>query len=33
MADVHDVAVFDDVVFALEMELRGFLEVHFRRVP
>ncbi len=29
MADVDDVAIFDDVVFAFDVELAGFLELHF----
>src|SRR2546421_26254 len=29
MADVDDVAVFDDVFFAFDVELAGFLELHF----
>ena len=29
VADVDDVAVFDDVVFAFEVELADFLEMNF----
>lgn len=29
VADVNDVAVFDDVLFAREHQLAGFLELHF----
>jgi hypothetical protein len=28
VSDVHDIAVFDDVVLALEVELRRFLEMN-----
>ena len=33
MTDVHDVAVFDNVVFALQVELRGLLQLDFGGVP
>src|ERR1700684_2591100 len=29
MTDVDGVAIFDDVVFAFEVELAGFFELHF----
>src|SRR5882724_11338333 len=33
VADVDDVAVLDDVLFAFDVELAGFLELHFGGVP
>src|SRR5882672_844145 len=33
VADVDDVAIFDDVLFAFDVELAGFLELHFGGVP
>src|ERR1035437_3817093 len=33
VANVDDVAIFHDVLFALDVELAGFLEFHFRGVP
>ena len=31
MANMDDVAVFDDVVFAFEHQTAGHFELHFRR--